>query len=118
MLCGLTPGPKELHADPLQHFMAVFVDDLLMLFDHGIVVRTPGFPEGKCSLFLLQPRICLLIYSGRRVQLILIAVCCDHPALCRVCGFGDHMTKTFFCTRCKIQHGDLATEPGLTLDGM
>lgn len=46
LLCRLTPGLHELHADTLQHFMGVFVDDLLMLFDHGILIKTPAFPNG------------------------------------------------------------------------
>lgn len=95
--------------------MKYFVDDLLLLFDHGVIVRTRSCPEGTLNNF-----VCMYDRShgtGRRVRLILIAVCCDHPALCRMCGFGDHMTKTYFCTRCKIQHASLATEEGLSFDG-
>lgn len=96
--------------------MAVFVDDLLLLFDHGVVIKTPGFPDGMwCHS---NQHIYTHAYTGRRVRLVLIAVCCDHPALCRVCGFADHMTKTYFCTRCKIQHEHLTTEAGVTPDGM
>ncbi|KAH9928238.1 hypothetical protein B0H21DRAFT_712161 [Amylocystis lapponica] len=98
ILCGLTPGPKELNADELQHFMKAYVDDLLRLYNDGILVKTPLYP------------------NGRRVRVILLAVCCDHPALCRIAGFGDHNTKEGFCPRCKIKHADLKTEAGLTID--
>ncbi|THH29183.1 hypothetical protein EUX98_g5001, partial [Antrodiella citrinella] len=98
LLCGLTPGPKELTSDELQFFMRAFVCDLLQMYDHGILVKTPAFPE------------------GRRVRVVLVAVCCDHPALCRMCGFADHASKKNFCTKCKIHRKDLNTKSGLTLD--
>ncbi len=47
LLCGLTPGPKELNADELQFFMKVFVNDLLKLYNHGILVKTANSPESK-----------------------------------------------------------------------
>lgn len=46
ILCGLTPGPKELTADELQLFMQEYVTDLLHLYDHGMVIKTPLYPEG------------------------------------------------------------------------
>ncbi|GJE84480.1 hypothetical protein PsYK624_005560 [Phanerochaete sordida] len=98
LLCGLTPGPHELSSDDLQHFMAAFVTDLLMLYDTGIIVKTANYPE------------------GRRVRLILIAVCCDHPAMCRLCGFGDSGSGNHFCTKCKVKKEDLNTPEGLTID--
>ncbi|KAH9911971.1 hypothetical protein B0H21DRAFT_714183, partial [Amylocystis lapponica] len=43
ILCGLTPGPKELTADELQHFMKAYVDDYCSWFgDHNT-------KEGFCS---------------------------------------------------------------------
>jgi hypothetical protein len=54
---------------------------------------------------------------GRRIRVILFAICCDHPALCRVCGFADHKHKRRFCTKCKIEHKDLKTEAGM-MNGM
>ncbi|KAH9917859.1 hypothetical protein B0H21DRAFT_827671 [Amylocystis lapponica] len=97
ILCGLTPGPKELTADELQHFMKEYITDLLQLYNEGIILKTPLFPQ------------------GRRVRVILLAVCCDHPALCRMAGFGDHNTKEGFCSRCKIKHADLKTEADMTI---
>ncbi len=100
LLCGLTPGPKELTGEELQYFMKAFVDDLLMLYDHGVLVQTLSHP------------------AGRRVCLTLIAVCCDHPALCRMCGFADHSTSGYFCPRCMIRQEDLRTPNGVKIDGM
>ena len=62
MLCGLTPGPHELDADALQYFMKFFVDDLLMLYDDGIVVKTPAFPEGT-QYFVQSVRRTKLTYN-------------------------------------------------------
>lgn len=74
------------------------------------------------------PRVCLyvsleivttltvLAILGRRVCVILLAVCCDHPALCKVCGFADHKLKQQFCHRCKITQADLATESGMSIN--
>ncbi|KZT04236.1 uncharacterized protein LAESUDRAFT_629493, partial [Laetiporus sulphureus 93-53] len=98
ILCGLSPGPRELTGDELQLFLEEYVTDLLLLFEHGIVVKTPLFPE------------------GRRVRVILIGVICDHPALCRMCGFGDHNTKTAFCTKCKIPRDQLSTQAGMSIN--
>ena len=47
MLCAITPGPKELTADEMQHSMKLFVDDLLQLYHDGITVRTRRFPNGE-----------------------------------------------------------------------
>ena len=95
LLCGMTPGPNEWNADELQYLIKSYVDNLLRLYDHGVMVQTPKFPQ------------------GRLVRIILIAVCCDHPALCRVCGFGDHRKEEGFCSRCKISHKDLKTEAAM-----
>ncbi|KAG1875919.1 hypothetical protein C8R48DRAFT_669170 [Suillus tomentosus] len=59
------PRPKELDSDQLQFFMKDYVDDLLRLYDKGIIIKTSKYPE------------------GRRVHVILVAVCCDHPAMCK-----------------------------------
>ncbi|KAG0694055.1 hypothetical protein DFH29DRAFT_764462, partial [Suillus ampliporus] len=72
MIFGITPGPKEFNLDQLQHFMKNYIDDLLKLYDDGILIKTPGYP------------------SGRQIRVILVAVCCDHPAMCKVSSFGGH----------------------------
>ncbi|KAI0038536.1 hypothetical protein FA95DRAFT_1505463 [Auriscalpium vulgare] len=98
-LYGLTPGPKEFTSDELQVFMANYVTDLLKLYDEGIFIKTPLYP------------------AGCRIRVILVAVCCDHPAMCRVCGFGDHRKEEGFCSRCHIAHKDLRSRAGMKIDG-
>lgn len=44
---SLTPGPHELTAEQKQHFIRDHVIDLLQLYDDGIVIRNPQFPQGK-----------------------------------------------------------------------
>lgn len=98
LLYSITPGPKEFNSDQLQHFMKNYVDDLLELYDNGIFVKTPEHP------------------NGRRIRVILVAVCCDHPAMCKVCGFGNHSKEEGFCTRCHIPKSKLATEDAMHYD--
>ena len=50
---------------------------------------------------------------GQRVRVVLVAVCCDHPALCKVCGFGDHNKEEGFCPHCHISHKDLYMSAGM-----
>jgi hypothetical protein len=69
---GLTPGPTEWDSDKIQGFKRRFVTDLVNLCDNGVLIKTPLFPEGWC------------------VQVVLVAVCCDHLVMCHMCGFGDH----------------------------
>ena len=51
------------------------------------------------------------------MRLMLVAVCCDHPAMCRMCGFGDHAHKGLFCSRCHCKLEDLRTKKAMTVDG-
>ncbi|KAJ7615964.1 hypothetical protein FB45DRAFT_757645, partial [Roridomyces roridus] len=39
-------GQKEPTAEQLQHYLKIIVDDLIMLYEDGIVVNTPEFPNG------------------------------------------------------------------------
>ncbi|KAG1851633.1 hypothetical protein DFJ58DRAFT_842116 [Suillus subalutaceus] len=94
----ITPGPKEFNSDQLQHFMKNYIDDLLKLYDDGILIKTPGYP------------------SGRRIRVILVAVCCDHPTMCKVCGFGGHSKEEGFCTQCHIPKSKLSTEDAMDYD--
>lgn len=46
----MTPGPKEPTGDQLQHLLKIVVDDLLLLYKDGVMVKTPAFPNGTyCS---------------------------------------------------------------------
>ncbi|KAJ7753257.1 hypothetical protein B0H16DRAFT_1835472 [Mycena metata] len=93
LLTKLSLGPHGETSDEFQRGMAATVADLLMLYDEGIFVKTPKYPQ------------------GRRVRIILIAVCCDHPAMCVCGGFSDHRSKKFPCT-----HDDIQTAAGMKVD--
>ncbi|KAL5476590.1 hypothetical protein ACEPAI_3270 [Sanghuangporus weigelae] len=89
LVISLSPGPKESSCEELQHLLEAVVDDLLRLYEEGIEVRTPHYP------------------NGRKIHVYCIADGCDHPALCRVVGFADHSHLKLFCTRCKIPRDEL-----------
>lgn len=42
----MTPGPKEPTGQQLQNYMKFIVDDLLKLYDDGIIFHTPAYPQG------------------------------------------------------------------------
>jgi hypothetical protein len=39
-------GRKEPTAAQLQRYLKIIVDDLIMLHEEGIVVKTPEYPDG------------------------------------------------------------------------
>ncbi|KAG2335796.1 hypothetical protein BDR05DRAFT_953815 [Suillus weaverae] len=41
----MTPGPKEPTGSQLQNYMRLIVDDLLQLYDKGIIYHTPAYPQ-------------------------------------------------------------------------
>src|ERR1700761_909997 len=43
----LTPGPKEPTAEQLCKFNRLLVNDLIELYEHSIVMKTPQYPEGR-----------------------------------------------------------------------
>lgn len=59
----MTPGPHEPDADMLQNYLAHVVDDLLKLYDEGILFRTA---TGKFFLaFLSLKNRLILLFSIR-----------------------------------------------------
>ncbi|EJD38133.1 hypothetical protein AURDEDRAFT_172768 [Auricularia subglabra TFB-10046 SS5] len=92
----LIAGPKEPTCQQLQRYLALIVDDLIMLYEHGILVYSEKYP------------------NGRRVRVALVAVVCDHPAMCRMCGFADKAHKVAPCTKCKIGQRDIGAMAGVT----
>ncbi|KAJ7736047.1 hypothetical protein DFH07DRAFT_967007 [Mycena maculata] len=64
--CEMPPGPKEPTADQLQNHLKILVDDLIMLYEEGILVETPEHPDGI------------------RVRVALVAIIADHPAMCKL----------------------------------
>ncbi|KAJ7739131.1 hypothetical protein B0H16DRAFT_1729525 [Mycena metata] len=47
LLSKLSPGPHDETADEFQRSMAEMVTNLLMLYDDGIFVKTPKYPNGR-----------------------------------------------------------------------
>ncbi|KAG1908158.1 uncharacterized protein F5891DRAFT_1179677 [Suillus fuscotomentosus] len=65
------------------------------LYKEGVVYHTPGHPE------------------GRRVRVVLLGVVCDHPAMCKMCGFADHSHKNSLCPKCKVTQDELFSDESL-----
>lgn len=84
------PGPKEQNPDQCQRFLRVFINELLHLWEHGTIIKTPSCP------------------NGRRVRVVLIGVCCDKPAAHKMGGFGSHSHNNF-CTWDRIHQKDKGT---------
>ncbi|KDQ05579.1 hypothetical protein BOTBODRAFT_182420 [Botryobasidium botryosum FD-172 SS1] len=96
LLSGMTPGPKEPTAEQLQEYLILLVDDLIMLLEQGVMIRTPLHPE------------------GRLVRAVLIGIICDHPAMCKMSGFADKGHLSVPCTYCKVTKDDLKSDAGLS----
>ncbi|KAF7359564.1 alcohol dehydrogenase [Mycena venus] len=99
LLTKLSPGPHDETADELQRPMGEIVTELLMLYDAGILVKTPKYP------------------NRRHVRVILVCVCCDHPAMCKVGGFSGHKSNKWPCPRCNITHKEIQTPRGMKVGG-
>ncbi|KAJ6540384.1 hypothetical protein B0H19DRAFT_1077796 [Mycena capillaripes] len=50
ILSGMPPGPHEATAEQLQHHLKIIVDDLIMLHEEGIIIKTPEYPNAMCKL--------------------------------------------------------------------
>ncbi|KAG2742653.1 hypothetical protein P692DRAFT_20879248 [Suillus brevipes Sb2] len=95
LVCFMTPRPKEPTGQQLQNYMKFIMDDLLKLYNDGIIFHTPAYPQ------------------GRRVRLILLGVVCDHPAMCKLSGFADHSHNTAPCSKCTVSQEDLFSDQSL-----
>lgn len=95
MLCGIYPGPNVPNAEQLQSVLKAIVDDVGPMYDRGVIIKTPKFP------------------NGRLVKAVILAVSCDHPALCKVAGFADHGHALAFCPKCKAPRSELQTVDGV-----
>ncbi|KAJ6534244.1 hypothetical protein B0H19DRAFT_1080731 [Mycena capillaripes] len=51
ILSGMT-GQKEPTAKQLQPHLKIIVDDLIMLYEDGIVIKTPEYPDGRITNYL------------------------------------------------------------------
>jgi hypothetical protein len=47
------------------------------------------------------------------VRVILLAIVCDHPAMCKVSGFADHAHNAAPCTKCEVTQAELFSEKSL-----
>ncbi|KAG2092753.1 hypothetical protein BD769DRAFT_1678950 [Suillus cothurnatus] len=74
----MTPGPTEPSGSQPQHYMKLIVDDLLNLYENGVVYHTPAFPQG-----------CL-------VHVALLSIICNHPAMCKASIFSDESLHNEF----------------------
>src|SRR5882762_5837919 len=55
----------------------------------------------------------LTVTLGRLVRVILLAIICDHPAMCKVSGFADHAHNMAPCTKCEVTQAELFSEESL-----
>ncbi|KAF8588016.1 hypothetical protein K439DRAFT_1336500 [Ramaria rubella] len=95
LLSTMTPGLHEPTAEQLQHQLKFIVDDLLKLYDEGIVVKTPQFPE-----------VLLVIL----VRVVCIALICDHPAAVKMSGCADTGHLVSPCTCCTVSQHELFSD--------
>lgn len=91
----MTPGPNEPTAEELQNYLKLIVDDLENLYVNGLIVKTPSRPE------------------GRRLRVALVALACDHPAMCKVSGFAEKNHTECPCTQCKAKRNEMFSDEGL-----
>jgi hypothetical protein len=45
-------GRKEPTAQQLQNYLKIIVDDLITLYDDGIMVKTPEYPDGTAVVLI------------------------------------------------------------------
>ncbi|KAF7368195.1 hypothetical protein MVEN_00139100 [Mycena venus] len=98
ILSGMPPGPTEPNADQLQHPLKLIVDDLIELYENGVIITTPEYPEGIL------------------VRVALVGIIADHPAMCKLCGFADKNHKFAPCTKCTVLYDKLASKKSLKND--
>ncbi|KAF8584211.1 hypothetical protein K439DRAFT_1616910 [Ramaria rubella] len=89
LLAMMMPGPHEPTAEDLQNHLKFIVDDLLLLYDEGVIVKTPMFP------------------------LACLAFICDHPAAVKMSGCADTGHLVSPCTRCSVTQADIFSDKSL-----
>ncbi|KII89951.1 hypothetical protein PLICRDRAFT_571426 [Plicaturopsis crispa FD-325 SS-3] len=95
IIAYMTPGPTEPTAEQLQHYNKIIVDDLIMLYEHGVFYRSEKYP------------------NGRRARVGLLGIVCDHPAMCKMCGHADHSHKVSPCPKCKVPLSEIYSDKSL-----
>lgn len=61
-LCGIHPGPGAPDSKAVQYVLAPIVDELLVLYREGVVIKTERFPEGKAKSHTSMA--CILSYTS------------------------------------------------------
>ena len=88
-VCGIFPSPSAPNAAAagVQYTLKPLVDDLIHLYEEWIVIKTNNYPAGKTyrSTFYFNSD---LFSIGRRVRVVIIAIRCDHPAMCSAVHVG------------------------------
>ena len=112
LVYGINPGPSAPNVAAVQYILKPLIDDLIHLYEEGIVIKTNNYPACKTyrSTFYFNSD---LFSIGRRVRVAIIAICCDHPAMCRACGFADHNHARAPCPKRKATRNEMQTPEGL-----
>jgi hypothetical protein len=55
----------------------------------------------------------LYSFVGRLVRVALVAVICDHPAMCKIAGFADKNHLSAPDTKCTVSQNDLFSDAAL-----
>lgn len=50
---------------------------------------------------------------GRLVRVALVAIICDHPAMCKLCGFAEKNHKNAPCTKCKVPLSEMYSDKAI-----
>jgi hypothetical protein len=58
----------------LQHYLKIIVDDLITLYDDGITVKTPEYPDGMATVLVNDSLSDHLTGKRVRVALVLLAI--------------------------------------------
>ncbi|KJA21043.1 hypothetical protein HYPSUDRAFT_1089591 [Hypholoma sublateritium FD-334 SS-4] len=98
LLSGIMPGPTEADMDQVHNYMRVVVNELVRLWEDGVMIKTPKYP------------------NGRLVRVILVVLACDKPAAHKLGGFGSHAHR-LFCTKCWVTQADKASNESFVRDG-
>ena len=64
-------------------------------------------PEGVSIFSSLACFILIATLKGRVVRVVVLGICCDHPALCKACGFADCNRAGTFCFKYAAPRADL-----------
>ncbi|KZT50088.1 hypothetical protein CALCODRAFT_488967 [Calocera cornea HHB12733] len=83
------------------------IDGIYTRIQQGSVWRNMEAPDG--TRFFPRSRAESL-QQCRKVRVALLAAICDHPALCKLCGFGDQRHNTRPCTQCEISRVDMLSQ--------